>query len=113
MPTYQYHCKDCGNDLEKFQKFSEPSLTECPACGGHLNKVYNAVGVVFKGSGFYATDSRSAKSKGTKSGSGDAAKKSDSSSGSSGSESSGSSGSSDTKKTETKTNSSKKDAAAS
>lgn len=58
MPTYQYKCKDCGNDLEVVQKFSDPSLTVCPACEGELRKVYNAVGVVFKGSGFYATDNR-------------------------------------------------------
>lgn len=60
MPTYQYHCNDCGNDLEVVQRFTDDALTVCPRCEGHLRKVYSAVGVVFKGSGFYATDSRSA-----------------------------------------------------
>ena len=59
MPTYQYRCADCGHDLEAVQKFSDAPLTECPNCGGSLRKVFNAVGVVFKGSGFYRTDSRS------------------------------------------------------
>jgi putative FmdB family regulatory protein len=58
MPTYQYRCTSCGHDLEAVQKFSDAALTECPNCGGPLRKVFNAVGVVFKGSGFYRTDSR-------------------------------------------------------
>jgi putative FmdB family regulatory protein len=58
MPTYQYRCTECGHDLEAVQKFSDAALTECPVCHGQLRKVYNAVGVVFKGSGFYRTDSR-------------------------------------------------------
>ena len=58
MPTYQYRCADCGRELEVVQKFADPSLTECPTCTGNLRKVFNAVGVVFKGSGFYATDNR-------------------------------------------------------
>ena len=58
MPTYQYSCTECGHFFEAFQTFSEDSLTECPECGGRLRKVFNAVGVVFKGSGFYRTDSR-------------------------------------------------------
>ena len=58
MPNYQYRCTECGEDLEAVQKFSDPALTTCPACGGPLRKVFNAVGVVFKGSGFYRTDSR-------------------------------------------------------
>jgi putative FmdB family regulatory protein len=62
MPTYQYRCTECGHDLEAVQKFSDAALTECPNCGGQLRKVYNAVGVVFKGSGFYRTDSRKAPS---------------------------------------------------
>lgn len=60
MPTYQYRCTACGHDLEAVQKFSDPSLTECPNCGGELRKIFNAVGVVFKGSGFYRNDSREA-----------------------------------------------------
>lgn len=62
MPTYQYKCTDCGEPLEAHQSFSDAALTECPACGGTLRKVYNAVGVVFKGSGFYRNDSRNAES---------------------------------------------------
>lgn len=62
MPTYQYRCTACGDELEVVQKFTDPALTTCPACEGDLRKVYNAVGVVFKGSGFYATDSRASKS---------------------------------------------------
>jgi len=58
MPTYQYRCTECGRELEAVQRFSDPSLTECPECSGALRKIYNAVGVVFKGSGFYRTDSR-------------------------------------------------------
>ena len=59
MPTYQYSCTECGHFFEQFQSFSEESLTVCPQCEGRLRKVFNAVGVVFKGSGFYRTDSRS------------------------------------------------------
>ena len=59
MPTYQYRCTECGNELEVVQKFTDPALTHCEACSGALRKVYNPVGVVFKGSGFYATDNRS------------------------------------------------------
>jgi len=59
VPTYQYSCTDCGEPLEVVQSFTDDALTECPACGGRLRKLYNAVGIVFKGSGFYRTDSRS------------------------------------------------------
>ena len=59
MPTYQYACTECGHFFEQFQSFTDDALTECPVCGGRLRKVFNAVGVVFKGSGFYRTDSRS------------------------------------------------------
>ncbi len=62
MPTYQYSCTECGHFFEQFQSFSEDSLTTCPQCEGRLRKVFNAVGVVFKGSGFYRTDSRSSSS---------------------------------------------------
>ena len=65
MPTYEYLCQDCDQPLEVFQSFSDAALTECPACGGSLRKVYGSVGVVFKGSGFYRTDSRDAKSAAT------------------------------------------------
>lgn len=58
MPTYQYRCTSCETDLEAVQKFTDDPLTDCPECEGSLRKVYNAVGVVFKGSGFYATDNR-------------------------------------------------------
>lgn len=69
MPTYQYSCTDCGHFFEQFQSFSDDSLTECPACSGRLRKVFNAVGVVFKGSGFYRTDSRSSSTPAEKAGS--------------------------------------------
>lgn len=58
MPTYQYACTACREQLEVVQSFTDAALTECPACGGQLRKVFSAVGVVFKGSGFYKTDSR-------------------------------------------------------
>ena len=58
MPTYQYACTECGHRFEQFQSFSDDALTECPECSGRLRKLFNAVGVVFKGSGFYRTDSR-------------------------------------------------------
>ena len=92
MPTYQYACTECGHDFEQFQSFSEDSLTECPECSGRLRKLFNAVGVVFKGSGFYRTDSRAS---------------GDTGSGSSGSTgSTGSSTSESNTKTETKSESS-------
>ena len=59
VPTYQYACTECGEQLERVQSFSDPALTECPACSGKLRKVFNSVGIVFKGSGFYRNDSRS------------------------------------------------------
>ena len=58
MPTYQYTCRECGEQVEVVQKFTDDSLTICPACGGVLRKVFSPVGIVFKGSGFYRTDSR-------------------------------------------------------
>ena len=58
MPTYQYRCTECDHAFEEFQSFTDDALTVCPVCGGRLRKVFNAVGVVFKGSGFYRTDSR-------------------------------------------------------
>jgi putative FmdB family regulatory protein len=62
MPTYQYACSACGHAFEAFQSFTEDALTECPECEGEVKKVYAAVGVVFKGSGFYKTDSAPKKS---------------------------------------------------
>lgn len=59
MPTYQYACTECGDRLEVVQRFSDDPLTVCAACGGKLRKVFSPVGIVFKGSGFYRTDSRS------------------------------------------------------
>lgn len=98
MPTYQYACTECGHAFEQFQSFSDDALTVCPECEGRLRKVYNAVGVVFKGSGFYRTDSRgtaaAAETAGSSSSSGDsgssAATKSDTSTSSSSSSTSGS-----------------------
>ena len=58
MPTYEYICTECGEPLEVVQSIHDPALTDCPACGGRLRKVFGNVGVVFKGSGFYRTDSR-------------------------------------------------------
>ena len=60
MPTYEYRCRSCGEPLEVAQSFSDDPLTECPVCGGQLRKVFQAVGIAFKGSGFYKTDSRTA-----------------------------------------------------
>ncbi|MER5714966.1 FmdB family zinc ribbon protein [Streptomyces sp. NPDC002132] len=91
MPTYQYQCTECGEGLEAVQKFTDDALTECPSCGGRLKKVFSAVGIVFKGSGFYRNDSR-----GSSSSSSPASSKSSTSSDSS-SSSSSSSTSSDSK----------------
>ena len=66
MPTYQYACTGCGKQTEAVQSFTDAALTECLACGGRLRKVYSAVGVVFKGSGFYKNDSRPAAGNGDK-----------------------------------------------
>ncbi|MER5467812.1 FmdB family zinc ribbon protein [Streptomyces sp. NPDC002935] len=62
MPTYQYQCTACGEGLEAVQKFTDDALTECPDCSGRLKKVFSAVGIVFKGSGFYRNDSRGSSS---------------------------------------------------
>ena len=90
MPTYQYRCTACGHDLEVVQSFSDAALTECPACSGRLRKVFGSVGLVFKGSGFYKTDSRSS------SGGSNGSRPKESDSGSSSSESSAKSDSSST-----------------
>jgi putative FmdB family regulatory protein len=64
MPTYQYQCTACDHAFEAVQSFSDDALTECPECKGSVKKVYAAVGVVFKGSGFYKTDSAPKQSSG-------------------------------------------------
>ena len=94
MPTYQYACTECDHAFEQVQSFSDASLTECPQCEGRLRKVYNAVGVVFKGSGFYRTDSRSGSGSGSSSSSSGSSSTSSSDSGSSSGSSSSTSGSS-------------------
>ena len=62
MPTYEYACRKCGSHLEVVQSFSDDPLTECPHCEGQLRKVFGSIGITFKGSGFYKTDSRSSSS---------------------------------------------------
>ena len=69
VPTYQYACTECGHFFEQFQSFTDDALTECPVCSGKLRKVFNAVGVVFKGSGFYRNDSRASSSEKSEGGS--------------------------------------------
>lgn len=118
MPTYQYRCVDCGSELEVVQKFTDASLTECPECDGSLRKVYSAVGVVFKGSGFYRTDSRADGSAGgssssSSSSSGSGASSSGSGSTSGGSSSSGTSGSGSSPAASTGSSSSSSSSAAS
>ncbi|MFF2141779.1 FmdB family zinc ribbon protein [Kitasatospora sp. NPDC058190] len=93
MPTYQYQCTECGNGLEAVQKFTDEALTTCPDCQGRLRKVFSAVGVVFKGSGFYRTDSRSSSSSSVGAGSSSGSSTSSSSTSSAGSSSSSSSSS--------------------
>ena len=83
MPTYSYACTECDNRFDAVQTFTEDALTTCPQCSGRLRKLFNSVGVVFKGSGFYRTDSREASKSAVASDSG-------SSAGSSGSDKSGS-----------------------
>jgi putative FmdB family regulatory protein len=78
VPTYEYACTECGQHVEVYQRFSEAPLTTCGVCGGPLRKVFHPAGIVFKGSGFYATDSRSAAKGST--GDGEAASKKDGSS---------------------------------
>lgn len=97
MPTYQYACTACGHELEAVQSFSDDPLTTCPDCGGALRKLFGNVGVVFKGSGFYRTDSRKSGDSGSSTSSSDAGtKKSDSSTSSTSSSSSSSSTSTST-----------------
>jgi len=96
VPTYQYACTEpeCGHQFEAVQSFSDAALTTCPVCAGRLRKVFAAVGVVFKGSGFYRTDSRAAangKKDGQPSSNGSSPAKTETSTPSSGSSSGGSS----------------------
>jgi putative FmdB family regulatory protein len=91
MPTYAYACKQCGHRFDAVQSFADPTLTECPECGGALRKEYGSIGVTFNGSGFYRTDSRAGEKKSSSS---------DSSSG--GSAAGGSSAPSTSSKSETK-----------
>jgi putative FmdB family regulatory protein len=87
LPTYAYRCADCGHRFETVQSFTDEALTVCPVCNGVLRKVFNAVGVVFKGSGFYRTDSRAAATAGSGSdtaGKGDAKTSGDAGSGGNG-----------------------------
>ena len=97
MPTYEYRCKACGADLEVVQSFTDDPLTTCEACGGPLRKVFGSVGISFKGSGFYKTDSRNGTK--TTAGSGSTPSGDGSSSSSSGDSTAGSS--SDTSKSGT------------
>jgi putative FmdB family regulatory protein len=82
VPTYQYACTNCGHQLEAVQSFTDEPLTDCPACEGRLRKLFSAVGVVFKGSGFYRTDSRSGAKSTAGSSNGSSSGSSDSSGGS-------------------------------
>jgi putative FmdB family regulatory protein len=97
MPTYEYACKSCGEHLEVVQSFKDDPLTECAACGGPLRKVFGSIGIAFKGSGFYKTDSRSSTSSSdgssSKSDSSGSGREAASGSSSEGSSSTGSSGS--------------------
>ena len=101
MPTYQYACTECGEQFEAVQSFSDPALTECPACQGRLRKVFNSVGIVFKGSGFYRNDSRAANGSGDKKGDAPAETKTEAKPAADASTSSGSSTSSSSSSTST------------
>ncbi|MFT4127274.1 MAG: zinc ribbon domain-containing protein [Gordonia sp. (in: high G+C Gram-positive bacteria)] len=99
MPTYSYACTECDNKFDIVQSFTDDSLTECPDCTGRLRKLFNSVGIVFKGSGFYRTDSRTGSGTGStagESGSSSASESSSSSESSSASESSSSGSSTST-----------------
>src|SRR4051812_5345322 len=87
MPTYEYRCKSCGEHIEIVQSFKDDPLTVCPSCDGELRKVFSPIGISFKGSGFYKTDSRPAGSSSTKSDSKSSSESKSSSSSESGSSS--------------------------
>jgi putative FmdB family regulatory protein len=104
MPTYEYACRKCKEHLEVVQSFNDEALTECPACGGPLRKVFGNIGIAFKGSGFYKNDSRQAQKSESGSGSKTDTKSSETKADTkSGDTKSGTSG--DTKSTETKSDS--------
>jgi putative FmdB family regulatory protein len=96
VPTYEYRCKSCGEELEAVQSFTDDPLTECPVCGGPLRKVFGRIGITFKGSGFYKTDSRAGSKSSSSSSSADGAGRD----GSSGESSSSDSSSGDSSKKE-------------
>lgn len=104
MPTYSYACTECDNGFDAVQTFTDNALTTCPECSGRLRKLFNSVGVVFKGSGFYRTDSREA----AKSSANALAKSSEKSADSKSSDSSSSSGSSSSSSSSEKSSSSAK-----
>ena len=105
MPTYEYRCTKCGEHLEVVQSFRDDPLAECPNCGGALRKVFGSIGVVFKGSGFYKTDSRPA----AKTSSGDSAAASPAASSDSSSAAASSDGASKTKEPSSKPSDGSKD----
>ncbi|MFK4066042.1 FmdB family zinc ribbon protein [Streptomyces sp. NPDC029674] len=109
MPTYQYQCTECGEGLEAVQKFTDDALTVCPNCDGRLKKVFSAVGIVFKGSGFYRNDSRGSSSSSTPA---NASSKSSASSSSDSSAPKASSSSSDSKSTSSSSTSTSSSSAA-
>ncbi|WP_328494629.1 FmdB family transcriptional regulator [Streptomyces sp. NBC_00414] len=105
MPTYQYQCTECGEGLEAVQKFTDDALTVCPECSGRLKKVYSAVGIVFKGSGFYRNDSRGSSSSSSPATASKSSGSSSDSKPSSSSDSKSSSSSSDSKSSSSKSSS--------
>ncbi|WP_165989203.1 FmdB family zinc ribbon protein [Streptomyces sp. YIM 98790] len=103
MPTYQYQCTECQQGLEVVQKFSDDALTQCPSCEGRLKKVFSSVGIVFKGSGFYRTDSRNSSTGSAPSSGGEKKEKKETAASSGSSGSSGSPGSASSSASGTKT----------
>jgi putative FmdB family regulatory protein len=75
MPTYEYACSSCGTHIDVYQRFSDEALTKCGVCGGEVRKVFHPAGILFKGSGFYKTDSRSGRTAASSKASGDGASK--------------------------------------
>lgn len=106
MPTYEYACRDCGEHLEVVQSFKDAPLTECGRCGGALRKVFSAAGIIFKGSGYYVTDSRKPATSGAGSSNSSDSSKSGSSDSSDSSSSSTKDSSSGSSTSESKTSSS-------